>query len=144
MTSKKKTGSRSGAKAAKAVERQGEGIGGDAVIIRKYENRRLYDTSSSRYINIDRVAEMVREGLEVRVVEAKTDRDVTRQVLTQIIVDSSRSKDGPPLEFLRDLVRASDTAAPGSASNCRPRRRIGGMALKSSRKRVSQQAPTML
>ncbi|REJ73409.1 MAG: hypothetical protein DWQ36_02355 [Acidobacteria bacterium] len=82
----------------------------DVVVIRKYENRRLYDTQASKYINLERVAEMVREGIDVRVVEVKTDRDVTRQVLTQIIVESSREKGGPPLEFLRDLVRANDKA----------------------------------
>jgi polyhydroxyalkanoate synthesis repressor PhaR len=83
---------------------------GKAVVVRKYENRRLYDTSASKYINLDRVAEMVREGVDVRVLEVKTEKDVTRQVLTQIIVESSRGKGGPPLEFLRDLVRANDKA----------------------------------
>lgn len=78
-------------------------------IIRKYENRRLYDTSASKYVNLEQVAELVRSGEEVQVVEAKSGDDVTRQVLTQIIVDGSKEGGGgPPVEFLEDLVRARD------------------------------------
>ena len=57
------------------------------VTIKKYANRRLYDTESSAYITLDRLAAMVREGREFEVVDAKTGEDITRQVLTQIIVD---------------------------------------------------------
>ena len=57
------------------------------VTIKKYANRRLYDTESSAYITLDRLAQMVREGREFEVVDAKTGEDITRQVLTQIIVD---------------------------------------------------------
>ena len=81
------------------------------IVIKKYENRRLYDTRNSRYVNLDGVAEMVRSGEDIQVVDSKTGEDVTRHVLTQIIVDGSRDPDrGPPLEFLRDLVRARDQA----------------------------------
>lgn len=83
----------------------------DPIVIRKYENRRLYDTRNSRYVNLDGVAEMVRSGEDIQVVDSKTGQDVTRHVLTQIIVDGARDPDrGPPLEFLRDLVRARDQA----------------------------------
>ena len=83
----------------------------DPIIIKKYENRRLYDTRNSRYVNLDGVAEMVRGGEDIQVVDSKTGEDVTRHVLTQIIVDGARDPDrGPPLEFLRDLVRARDQA----------------------------------
>ena len=62
-------------------------------------------------MNLDGVAEMVRSGEDIQVVDSKTGEDVTRHVLTQIIVDGSRDPDrGPPLEFLRDLVRARDQA----------------------------------
>ena len=57
------------------------------VTIKKYANRRLYDTESSTYITLDRLAQMVREGREFEVVDAKSGEDITRQVLTQIIVD---------------------------------------------------------
>ena len=81
------------------------------VVIKKYENRRLYDTRNSRYVNLDGVAEMVRSGEDIQVVDSKTGEDVTRHVLTQIIVDGAKDPErGPPLEFLRDLVRARDQA----------------------------------
>ncbi len=81
------------------------------IVIKKYENRRLYDTHSSRYVNLDGVAELVRGGRDIQVVDSKTGEDVTRHVLTQIIVDGAKDPEhGPPLEFLRDLVRARDQA----------------------------------
>ncbi len=83
----------------------------DPIVIKKYENRRLYDTHGSRYVNLDGVAELVRGGRDIQVVDSKTGEDVTRHVLTQIIVDGAKdSEHGPPLEFLRDLVRARDQA----------------------------------
>ncbi len=81
------------------------------IVIKKYENRRLYDTHSSRYVNLESVAELVRGGRDIQVVDSKTGEDVTRHVLTQIIVDGAKDPEhGPPLEFLRDLVRARDQA----------------------------------
>ena len=81
------------------------------IVIKKYENRRLYDTTNSRYINLEEVAEMVRKGGEVQVVDAKTNEDLTRTVLTQIIVEETKGRElGLPLELLRQLVLASDSA----------------------------------
>jgi polyhydroxyalkanoate synthesis repressor PhaR len=81
------------------------------VVIKKYGNRRLYDTSSSRYINLDQVAELVRQGAEVQVVDAKTGEDLTRVTLTQIIVEDTKDQPtGLPLELLRQLIVASDQA----------------------------------
>ena len=76
------------------------------VTIKKYANRRLYDTESSSYITLDRLAQMVREGREFEVVDAKTGDDITRQVLTQIIVDEE-ARGGEtmlPLNFLKQLI----------------------------------------
>ncbi len=79
------------------------------VLIKKYGNRRLYDTAGSRYVNLDDLAAFVREGKEVRVVDAKTGQDLTRVTLTQIITEDARDKPtGLPLELLRQLVIASD------------------------------------
>ena len=78
---------------------------GAKVTIKKYANRRLYDTESSAYITLDRLAQMVREGREFEVVDAKTGEDITRQVLTQIIVDEeSRGSTMLPLNFLKQLI----------------------------------------
>ncbi len=75
------------------------------VTIKKYANRRLYDTESSTYITLDRLAQMVREGREFEVVDAKTGDDITRQVLTQIIVDEeARGSTMLPINFLKQLI----------------------------------------
>src|SRR3982750_99901 len=76
------------------------------VTIKKYANRRLYDTESSTYITLDRLALMVREGREFEVVDAKTGDDITRQVLTQIIVDEE-ARGGEPMlriNFFKQLI----------------------------------------
>ena len=81
----------------------------DAVVIKKYGNRRLYDTSTSQYINLEEIAARVRNGKQVRVVDAKTGQDLTRLTLTQIIVEDAKGGPGGlPLELLRQLVVASD------------------------------------
>ena len=75
------------------------------VTIKKYANRRLYDTESSTYITLDKLAAMVREGREFEVVDAKTGEDITRQVLTQIIVDEeARGSTMLPINFLKQLI----------------------------------------
>ena len=75
------------------------------VTIKKYANRRLYDTESSSYITLDRLAELVREGREFEVVDAKSGEDITRHVLTQIIVDEeSRGSTMLPVNFLKQLI----------------------------------------
>ena len=75
------------------------------VTIKKYANRRLYDTESSTYITLDRLAQMVREGREFEVVDAKSGEDITRQVLTQIIVDEeARGATMLPINFLKQLI----------------------------------------
>ena len=78
---------------------------GDKVTIKKYANRRLYDTESSSYITLDRLAAMIREGRDFEVVDAKSGEDITHQVLTQIIVDEeSRGSTMLPVNFLRQLI----------------------------------------
>ena len=79
--------------------------GDDVVIIKKYANRRLYDTESSSYITLERLAEMVRQKREFKVVDAKTGDDITHNVLTQIIMDEeSRGATMLPINFLRQLI----------------------------------------
>jgi polyhydroxyalkanoate synthesis repressor PhaR len=81
------------------------------VIIKKYENRRLYDTTNSRYVNLDEVAEMLRQGTEVQAIDAATGEDLTRLILTQIIVDGAKdSESGLPLDILRQMVVATGRA----------------------------------
>jgi polyhydroxyalkanoate synthesis repressor PhaR len=77
----------------------------DVVTIKKYANRRLYNTESSTYITLEHLAEMVRKKREFRVVDAKSGEDLTRGVLTQIIMEEeSRGTTMLPVNFLRQLI----------------------------------------
>lgn len=80
-------------------------------LIRKYGNRRLYDTAGKRYVNLDEVAEMVRDGDDIQVLDAKSGEDLTRAILTQIIVEETRTREGGlPVEILRELIALTDKA----------------------------------
>ena len=79
----------------------------DPVIIKKYANRRLYNTSTSTYVTLGYLATMVKAGEDFVVYDAKTGEDITRSVLTQIIVEQE-NKEGQnllPITFLRQLIR---------------------------------------
>ena len=81
--------------------RDGSGV----VIIKKYANRRLYNTETSAYITLEHLAAMVREGREFQVLDARSDDDITRSVLTQIIMDEeARGQTMLPVNFLRQLI----------------------------------------
>jgi polyhydroxyalkanoate synthesis repressor PhaR len=75
------------------------------VVVKKYANRRLYNTESSSYITLDNLAEMVREGRDFVVYDAKSGDDITRGVLTQIIVEEEgKGQNLLPITFLRQLI----------------------------------------
>lgn len=93
-----------GTKAAGMV--QGEEAAAPPVVVKKYANRRLYNTEASTYVTLDDLAKMVRDGRDFVVYDAKTGDDITRSVLTQIIVEEE-SKVGQnllPTAFLRQLI----------------------------------------
>jgi polyhydroxyalkanoate synthesis repressor PhaR len=76
------------------------------VVIKKYANRRLYNTAASSYVTLDHLSDMVREGVDFVVLDAKTGEDITRSVLTQIIFEQeSRGQNLLPVQFLRRLIR---------------------------------------
>jgi polyhydroxyalkanoate synthesis repressor PhaR len=93
-----------------AAAQQGRpGTKSETVVIKKYGNRRLYDTSGSRYVNLEDIAALVRQGKSIRVVDVKTGEDLTRVTLTQIITEDAKDRPtGLPLELLRQLIVASD------------------------------------
>jgi len=64
----------------------------EKLLLKKYANRRLYDTEKSSYVTLDEVAEMVRQGRQVEVMDAKTGEDVTGFILTQIVLEEARKK----------------------------------------------------
>ena len=76
------------------------------VTIKKYANRRLYNTQSSSYITLDHLAKMTREGVEFKVVDAKSGADITHQILTQIIMEEEANSGEQilPVNFLRQLI----------------------------------------
>lgn len=79
--------------------------GGKIAIVKKYANRRLYNTASSSYVTLDELCQMVREGQEFLVFDAKTGDDITRSVLTQIILEEdSKGRNLLPIGFLRQLI----------------------------------------
>ena len=85
------------------MKKQATGEG--PVIIKKYANRRLYNTETSSYITLDHLAAMTREGRDFKVVDAKSDDDITHSILTQIIMEEeSRGASMLPVNFLRQLI----------------------------------------
>ena len=87
------------------TDSKGKAQAGDTVVIKKYANRRLYNTATSAYVTLDDLSRMVREGVEFVVYDAKTNEELTRQVLTQIIVEEeSRGESLLPVQFLRQLI----------------------------------------
>jgi polyhydroxyalkanoate synthesis repressor PhaR len=80
------------------------------MLVKKYGNRRLYDTESSRYITLEELTGKIRGGSEVRVVDAKTGRDLTQQTLTQIIIEGRGADTLLPGPLLHQLIRLGDDA----------------------------------
>lgn len=78
----------------------------EPIIIKKYANRRLYDTSASKYVTLDHLSELVRSGKDFQVLDAKSGEDLTRSVLAQIIFDQENRAEGVlPVSFLRQLIQ---------------------------------------
>lgn len=85
-----------------AKRKQGDG---ETITIKKYANRRLYNTGSSSYITLDDLSRMTREGVEFQVVDAKTGDDITHSILTQIIMEEEeKGEQMLPVSFLRQLI----------------------------------------
>jgi len=90
----------------------------DIVVVKKYANRRLYDTGRSSYVTLDDLCEMIKEGQEFIVTDAKTGEDLTHQVLTQIIVEQeSKGQSMLPPEFLRTIIKFYGDSMQGLVPN---------------------------
>lgn len=89
----------------KGPEHSADAKGDGRVVIKKYANRRLYNTASSSYVTLDHLSEMVKQGVDFVVYDAKTNEDITRSVLAQIIFDEEgRGQNLLPIPFLRQLI----------------------------------------
>jgi polyhydroxyalkanoate synthesis repressor PhaR len=80
------------------------------MIVKKYSNRRLYDTVESRYITVDELAQKIRRGVDATVVDAKTNEDLTQATLTQIILESRGGAKLLPVPLLQQLIRMENEA----------------------------------
>jgi polyhydroxyalkanoate synthesis repressor PhaR len=77
----------------------------ETVVIKKYANRRLYNTRSSSYITLEHLAQMTREGINYKVIDAKSGNDITHTILTQIIMEEETNGEQMlPVNFLRELI----------------------------------------
>ncbi len=77
-----------------------------AYVIKRYSNRKLYDTQESRYVTLEEIEEMIRSGKEISVVDAATGEDLTSVTLTQIILENQRNhRSGLPTAFLHQLIK---------------------------------------
>jgi polyhydroxyalkanoate synthesis repressor PhaR len=80
------------------------------MLVKKYGNRRLYDTTESRYITLDELTDRIRDGEEARVVDAKTGQDLTQLTLTQVIIETRGAGHLLPVPLLHQLIRLKDDA----------------------------------
>jgi polyhydroxyalkanoate synthesis repressor PhaR len=80
-------------------------LGRDPKVIKRYTNRKLYDTVESRYVTLDEIAEMIKAGQEVKVVDNRTKEDLTSVTLAQIIFEEEKKTSKMSLRMLRDLIR---------------------------------------
>jgi polyhydroxyalkanoate synthesis repressor PhaR len=81
-----------------------------AILIKKYGNRRLYDTGDSRYVTLDELAAKIRSGADLRVVDAQTGEDLTQATLTQIVLETGHAARFLPVQLLTQMIRLSDDA----------------------------------
>jgi polyhydroxyalkanoate synthesis repressor PhaR len=81
-----------------------------AVLIKKYGNRRLYDTGDSRYVTLDELAAKIRTGVDIRVVDAQSGEDLTQATLTQIVLETGHAAKFLPVQLLTQMIRLSDDA----------------------------------
>jgi polyhydroxyalkanoate synthesis repressor PhaR len=84
------------------------------VLIKRYANRKLYNTETSRYITLKGIAELIEQGVEVRVVENETGEDITSVALSQILVDNERAQRAMPRGLLSDLIQRGGDALYGA------------------------------
>src|SRR5256885_9217750 len=74
-------------------------------VIKRYTNRKLYDTVESRYVTLDEIAQMIKGGAEVKIIDNRTKEDLTSVTLAQIIFEEEKKRSQMPLEALREIIR---------------------------------------
>lgn len=83
-------------------------------VIKRYQNRKLYDTHESSYVTLDEIAKMIKAGEDLRVIDNKTKNDITASTLTQLLYESERkAKTQPSIELLKEIIRHGDGSFSG-------------------------------
>ncbi|NUM88797.1 MAG: hypothetical protein HUU37_06315, partial [Bdellovibrionales bacterium] len=83
-------------------------------VIKRYQNRKLYDTHQSCYVTLDEIAQMIKNGDDLRVIDNKTKNDITQATLTQLLYEAERKSISPvPVELLKEIIRKSDGSFSG-------------------------------
>ncbi len=83
-------------------------------IIKRYQNRKLYDTNQSCYVTLEEIAHMIKNGDDLRVLDNKTKADITATTLTQLLYETERkSKNAVPVEMLKEIIRSGDGSFSG-------------------------------
>ncbi len=82
-------------------------------VIKRYTNRKLYDTVESRYVTLDEIAEMVKRGVEVKIVDNRSKEDLTSVTLAQIVFEEEKKKNQMPLSVLREIIRRPSESLSG-------------------------------
>lgn len=83
----------------------GGGVAEEQVLIKKYSNRKLYDLNRSRYITLEEIAELIRRGGQVKIVDAETQEDLTNITLVQILLEKEKQQNLLPVRFLHQLIK---------------------------------------
>lgn len=83
-------------------------------IIKRYQNRKLYDTHESSYVTLDEIAKMIKAGEDLRVIDNKTKNDITASTLTQLLYESEKkAKTQPSVDLLKEIIRHGDGSFSG-------------------------------
>src|SRR6266404_1432503 len=82
----------------------------DRILIKRYGNRRLYNTETSEYVNYQDLVKLIRDGHDVQVIDSRTKADVTKAVLMQVILEEEKTQSVLPVSFLFQLIRSRESA----------------------------------
>jgi len=95
------------------AEGAAEGEQREPKVIKRYTNRKLYDTVESRYVTLDEIAQMIKGGAEVKIIDNRSKEDLTSVTLAQIIFEEEKKRSHMPLGFLREIIRNGGDAVTG-------------------------------
>ena len=104
MTKKSKTSKKTAKKAAEADGKP------EPILIKRYGNRRLYNTETSGYVNYQELIKLIRDGNDVKVIDSRTKADVTKAVLMQVILEEEKNQSVLPVSFLFQVIRSRESA----------------------------------